>query len=220
MKKAIIIDFDGVIIESEKGGFNLLKKLADEYFQLHISDDMFDKKLGKSTLAFLEAYYAGQLKAENRRKLYDDYKLRISEEIERHVTIHYDVVNYIKQNSEIYDFAVASMNTKAFIRQVLQNLDIYNLFQTIVTREEITKHKPDPEIYLKTLQALKTSKEHIIAVEDSRSGVIAAVNAGINVIGVVNTTNSMDEFQGLTVLGVVNADNFSKDIGKILNIDL
>ena len=53
-----------------------------------------------------------------------------------------------------------------------------------MTREDVERAKPDPEIYLLAAQKLDVSPEECMALEDSPNGVRAAVSAGMNVIAV------------------------------------
>ena len=56
----------------------------------------------------------------------------------------------------------------------------------ILTYEDVTKKKPNPEIYLKVIEKLNVSKKECLIIEDSLEGVKAANNAEIEVLNVVN----------------------------------
>jgi beta-phosphoglucomutase len=53
--------------------------------------------------------------------------------------------------------------------------------------EDVTKHKPDPEIYLKSAANLQVEPDFCVVFEDSFSGVTAAKNAGMKVVGVLSS---------------------------------
>jgi beta-phosphoglucomutase-like phosphatase (HAD superfamily) len=80
--------------------------------------------------------------------------------------------------------------TMSYCKQVEKILSIMKLedhFDCIVTRDEVKKGKPDPEIYLKTLDKLKINTDKVAIIEDSVSGIEAAQAAGAIVFAVTNS---------------------------------
>jgi beta-phosphoglucomutase-like phosphatase (HAD superfamily) len=67
---------------------------------------------------------------------------------------------------------------------VLRALDLEKELDVVLTREDVERAKPDPEIYLLVAQKLGVPPEECMALEDSPNGVRAAVDAGMNVIAV------------------------------------
>ena len=65
---------------------------------------------------------------------------------------------------------------------VLRAFDIERSLDLVLTREDVQKPKPDPEIYLLAAQRFELPPEEMLVVEDSANGVRAAVAAGMNVI--------------------------------------
>lgn len=59
-------------------------------------------------------------------------------------------------------------------------------FDLILSNDEVTKHKPDPEIYLLAAKLLGTSPERCLVIEDTATGVLAAKRAGMQVVAVPN----------------------------------
>jgi len=80
--------------------------------------------------------------------------------------------------------AMATNGDMQNIDFVLDNLNIRRFFHSITGAEEISKGKPDPEIFHLTLKKLNLDSRECIAVEDSADGVISARRAGLKVIGV------------------------------------
>ena len=72
----------------------------------------------------------------------------------------------------------------------IEELGITNYFSSIICGDEVSRGKPDPEMYLKTLSNLKVNKNECIIFEDSIEGVSAAKNADIKVIGVTSSQSS------------------------------
>jgi HAD superfamily hydrolase (TIGR01509 family) len=101
--------------------------------------------------------------------------------------------------------AIASSSHRRLVRYVLEELNILNLFDSIVSAEDILRSKPDPEIFLKSARNLGVNPGECLVVEDSMLGVAAAKIAGMKVLGYRNP-NSGD--QDLSKADVV-IDDFS-----------
>lgn len=59
--------------------------------------------------------------------------------------------------------------------------------ESMLASEDVSKHKPDPEVYLKSASNLGVPVENCVVFEDSYSGVSAAINAGMKVVGVLSS---------------------------------
>ncbi|WP_262486271.1 HAD family hydrolase [Chryseobacterium daeguense] len=87
---------------------------------------------------------------------------------------------------------LATMGIPSSIDFILKNLNIGSYFQQITGGIEVMKGKPDPEIFLKTLEKLEVENKDAVAVEDSIGGVKAAKEAGMKVVG-ITTSHSEEE---------------------------
>ena len=79
---------------------------------------------------------------------------------------------------------LATMSYREEALHVLRALDLEKELHVVLTREDVERAKPDPEIYLLVAQKLGVPPEECMALEDSPNGVRAAVDAGMNVIAV------------------------------------
>ena len=89
----------------------------------------------------------------------------------------------------------------------LNELGVYNLFDSIICGDEVKFGKPNPEMFNKTVERLKLKKDNCIIFEDSIEGVDAAINANINVIG-VTSSNSSDILNNAGCIKSIN--NYNK----------
>ena len=71
-------------------------------------------------------------------------------------------------------------------------LDLFPHLESVLASEHVSKHKPDPEVYLKTANNLSVDPSQCVVFEDSFSGVSAAKNAGMKVVGVLSS-HSVEE---------------------------
>ena len=89
--------------------------------------------------------------------------------------------------------AIASSSSKRWIDEHLTRIGIKNNFDAIVCREDVAKTKPDPELYRTALDRLRVEPDQAIALEDSSNGLAAAKGAGLYCVAVPNAmTASMD----------------------------
>jgi beta-phosphoglucomutase family hydrolase len=94
------------------------------------------------------------------------------------------------------DLAIATNAEPANVDFVLDGAGIRSLFRVVVNGHDVSRPKPDPEIYLRVAQLLETEPASCIVFEDSRAGVEAGVAAGMTVVG-VSTTH--DDLKGVAL---------------------
>ena len=80
--------------------------------------------------------------------------------------------------------ALATMSYRAEALHVLRTLELEQALDVVLTREDVQRPKPDPEIYLLAAQKLDVPPEECLVLEDSPNGVRAGVAAGMNVVAV------------------------------------
>ncbi|WP_316840205.1 HAD family phosphatase [Pedobacter gandavensis] len=87
---------------------------------------------------------------------------------------------------------VATSAPYANLDLILSEVDIRNKLGSIMASEDVKKHKPDPEVYLTSAKNLGVSPDQCLVFEDSYSGISAALNAGMRVVGVL-TSHTIEE---------------------------
>ena len=73
---------------------------------------------------------------------------------------------------------VAGLHRLEAVRQMVEVAGVAPLVDHIISGEEYTAHKPEPEIYLRAMEALGVTPENALAVENSLTGITAARRAG------------------------------------------
>ncbi len=94
------------------------------------------------------------------------------------------VVNVVRQNRGVKPIAVASGGFRAIIRKQLEQIAMQDWFDAIVTAEDTTRHKPEPDVFLEAARQLGTDAKHCLVFEDADLGVEAARRAGMQCIDV------------------------------------
>jgi HAD superfamily hydrolase (TIGR01509 family) len=85
-----------------------------------------------------------------------------------------------------YRIAIASSGSRRYIDAVLQRFRLADYFSVIVTGDDVTKGKPDPEVYRKAALRLGVPPEECLVLEDATKGIEAAKAAGCRCIAVRN----------------------------------
>ena len=187
MNKAIIFDMDGVIIDSEIMFLNSVNRYLHSIGILeNISKEFFQSLIGR------EDYEISRL-------IKEEYKLNQTVQmIYEGMNYYYDlemnsvgVFSEIKGLSEFlekvhndgYHLAIASSSPYKWIYKVIDDLKIREYFKVICSGEEVTKSKPDPEIYNQASKKLNIKAENCYVIEDSYNGILSAKNANMFVYG-------------------------------------
>ncbi len=86
-----------------------------------------------------------------------------------------------------FQTGVATSAPKANMELIIGKLDLTSKMESFMASEDVIHHKPAPEIYLKTADNLSVHPDQCLVFEDSYSGVSAAINAGMKVVGVLSS---------------------------------
>ena len=191
--KAVLFDFNGIIVNDE----SIHQELVDEIL---LGENLLPSKgefrqlcLGRTDRACLVELLArrGRVTSNEyltkllhqKAKAYEE-KIALLENIPTYVGI----ADFIKQiHSKGLIIALVTGAFRREVDQVLTRLEIASYFQVIISGENLSTSKPDPEGYLLALKALELEPKECIAIEDSLAGIQAAKRAKIQVIGVANT---------------------------------
>ena len=186
-KKGFIFDLDGVIVDTAKYHFLAWKALAKS-IGIDFSVQQNEQLKGVSRVQSLEKILAWGNKTISDEqftalmlKKNEEYLSYIAQMGESEVLpdVHRVIESLIQSKQGI---ALGSASKNA--RQILKKVSLLNVFDTIVDGNDVTKAKPDPEVFLKGAVALNIKPEHCIVFEDSVAGVQAANIANMISIGI------------------------------------
>lgn len=184
MIKAIITDFDGTLVNTFESNWRAYERAfaevglsitLDEYKKIFGArfDDLM-KKVGIS-----DATIAKKIR-DLKTKYYPTY---FSELIPNN-----KLINEIKEfRLNGGKTAIASTARKENLMNALEYLQLYDLFDLIYSASDVIKGKPDPEIYLKTMEQLGVTPDETLIYEDSQVGIQAAKASGAYCIIITNT---------------------------------
>lgn len=189
--KAIIFDLDGVIVDTAKFHFLAWRKLAND-LGFDISQEQNEQLKGVSRVHSLRQILKWGEKTcseeEFERCLIsknEDYLASISGMNENDLLPGVKkVLDYLTSEKVPYALGSASKNA----RPILKSLKISNRFTAIVDGNDVSKAKPDPEVFLIAAEKLNVNPKNCIVFEDSLAGIQAANSAGMLSIGIGDAT--------------------------------
>jgi HAD superfamily hydrolase (TIGR01509 family) len=184
-KKAIIFDMDGVLIDSEPFYLGRFQKFFEDHGQ-SFTEELRIKLAGAATKMMWEIVHDawdGSLTAEEIEQLYiSEVKEKRPDYNELLFPKVFEVLDILQ--SQNYRLALASSSGSRTIEIVLATTGLGKYFSTVVSGTMFTQSKPDPEIYLHTLELLELQAEECIAIEDSTYGIQSALAAGLEVAAI------------------------------------
>ncbi|AVI51698.1 beta-phosphoglucomutase [Pukyongia salina] len=179
-KRGFIFDLDGVIVDTARYHYLAWKRLADS-LGISFGETENEQLKGVSRVRSLEKILDWgnvELSKDRFNELLDiknkDYLAYIErmdqDEILPDVL---RVLSFLKQNEQPIALGSASKNA----RTILKEVDLLDVFDVVIDGTNVSKAKPDPEVFLKAAEGLGQVPENCIVFEDSVAGIRAA-NAG------------------------------------------
>jgi HAD superfamily hydrolase (TIGR01509 family) len=204
MLKALIFDFDGLILDTETPEVLVWQSIYKAHgFELPVHE--WEKTIGGYGLSnFDPAQHLSRLSAGR----LDPVSLRSRYRSESDAIIHANpilpgVVDLIEQakRSDV-QVAIGSSSPHSWVDTHAKRLGIFDYFDHVICADDVPpgRTKPNPDIYLKALEQLNVKKDAAVVFEDSPNGVLAARRAEIFVVAVPNPlTEKMGVSGDLTV---------------------
>lgn len=192
---AIIFDLDGVICSTDRYHFLAWKALADR-LGIPLDEGINQQLRGVSRMESLEIVLGAHRKeysqeekvalAEEKNRLYGQYLATMAPgNLSKDVRM---TLYTLRQRG--YLLAIGSSSKNA--RQILKQLGLENFFDAVADGTQITKSKPDPEVFLLAASLLGVAPEHAMVIEDAASGVRAAKAGRFRAIGIRTEGNDPD----------------------------
>ncbi|MEI6330953.1 MAG: HAD family phosphatase [Pseudanabaena sp. ELA645] len=191
MKQAIIFDMDGVISDTQQFHAEVESEILKR-FEISMSPDEITYQYAgvSDEEMFAEIFEKHNIVVDDIQSVIFD-KWEIMKEIAagRIVAIPHaiDLIRSFNRNS--FKLAVASSSTLSFINYVVDSLSIRDMFDALVSAQEVINGKPAPDIFLKAAERLDVAPTFCVVIEDGRSGMIGAGLAGMKSIGLVSNPN-------------------------------
>jgi beta-phosphoglucomutase len=201
MIKAILFDFNGVVIDDEPLQFKAAQEVL-EAEGIALTEADYYGSLGMDDATFFRAAFAraGREYADaDFNRVVEAWTKIHREMISDELPLFPGVVTFVKALSRHYPLAVASMASRASIEYVLERAGLAQAFTAVVSAEDVSACKPDPACVNRALEKLNEARRaagqsalapaECLVVEDSPPGIEAARAAGMRALGVTNTVS-------------------------------
>ncbi|MFA0963516.1 HAD family hydrolase [Roseivirga sp. BDSF3-8] len=192
-KIGVIFDMDGVIVDNHLYHRKSWRTFAEKHGKT-ISDQEYNEKMNGRTVAEVVKVVFGEAVPAEKVKQYSDEKEALYRELYGpHLEPVPGIVAFLKLLREKgIPTAVATSAPTDNVVFTLDGLDLRQYFDSILDDRAVTKGKPHPQIYEKSVAALGLSPEQCVVFEDALAGMEAARGAGTAVIALA-TTHPADE---------------------------
>ncbi|MBE7516680.1 MAG: HAD family phosphatase [Chloracidobacterium sp.] len=199
MIKAILMDFNGVIINDESIQMKAYQEILKEY-DIDLTEADYMASLGMDDKAFVRAAFERVGKAAPNGKADEIIDAKFAAwkaAVDREIPLFDGIENFIEKMAREFEIGIVSMSRRREIDHILDRSGLGRHFSAIVSAEMVEQCKPDPTCYregFRLLDAARTFKGHspmahaeCLAIEDTPPGITAARGAGLQALGVANT---------------------------------
>lgn len=197
MLKAVIFDFDGIIVDTEPIHFRAFQSILEPLGLGYSWDEYLEKYIGFDDRdAFRDAFSSAGTVLDD--KMLADLINRKAEFFERivrqGVQPYPGVIDLVKALSGNLPLGLCSGALRRDIMPILEQFGLQKAFDAIVTADDVQASKPDPESYILSIKRLtevfqpsNILPRECIAIEDTPAGILSAAGAGLQVLAVTNS---------------------------------
>ena len=187
MIEAVVFDVDGVLVDSYQAHFESWKLLGVET-GVTLDERQFAESFGRTSREVIRQHWGASLGDAEIARL-DRRKEALFREI---VAARFPAMDGARELIEDLDraglrIAVGSSAPPENVALVLERLGVRDLMRAIVTGDDVTRGKPDPQVFRLAAERLRTPPERCVVIEDAVPGVQAARAAGMKVVALVST---------------------------------
>lgn len=181
--EAFVFDMDGVVLDSESVYEKAWRVIAEK---MHVSDidSVHEKCLGLSeqdVFKLMAEKYGDDFDGKLFWKLTSDWSMEyMNESGVPEKKGAREILEFLK--SEKIPVALATSSGKSFAEKLLEKANLIQYFDLMIFGDEVSRAKPDPEIYETSCRKLGLAPEKCVAVEDSPNGIKSAVSAGLKAV--------------------------------------
>ena len=202
MLRAIIFDFNGILVDDEPIHLKMFQKVLSEEGVSLNEKDYYERYLGKDDRGCFKAAFhdsGRELEESTFQEMIRRKAVYYRECIEKEMRVFAGVRELIPLLSPRFALAIASGALRSEIELILDSIDLRKHFQAIASAEDVKEGKPSPEIFRKALSILNQTRTdnpilppECLVIEDSKEGILGARRAEIKCLAVANTYTAQE----------------------------
>ncbi|MFP4548722.1 MAG: HAD family hydrolase [Fidelibacterota bacterium] len=189
--KAIIFDFDGVVVDSE----HLYEETGHQLFrQYGIKVSEKDWQIFKGLTAkdfFNTLIQRYNLKVTPEELAEADHKI-LKQKFRAKLAYIPGFQDFLKMVKNDYKLALVTSTSSSLLNWIFENTKVNRDFELILTADDVDHHKPHPMPYLSVAKKLQICPTEMLVIEDSVNGVVSAKSAGSKVVGFLTSFIASD----------------------------
>ncbi len=207
--KAVIFDMDGVICHTNPYHSEAFRVFFGKRGLSPTEEEFAHHMYGKSNSYIFSHFLGRKVEGEEFKALEEEKEglfREIYAEVAEPIQGFNPFLSSLKRNG--FRTGVATSAPFANLELIMGKLGFGPSMESVLASEHVTRHKPDPEVYLTSAVNLEVLPEDCVVFEDSYSGVSAAINAGMKVVGVLSShtkeelppcNHYINDYRGLNV---------------------
>jgi beta-phosphoglucomutase len=197
--QAVIFDMDGVLVDSYRAHFESWRTLAGEH-GLRLTEPQFRETFGRTSRDIIRRFWGERVGNDPRRIAgLDDRKEALYREI---VSVDFPAMDgAVELIDALHDAGVAigvgSSGPPENIDLAIERLGRRDRIGAVVTGLEVTRGKPDPQVFLLAAERLGRDPAGCVVVEDAPDGILAAQRAGMTAVALLSTGREARDFEAV-----------------------
>ena len=208
MITGIIFDMDGTMVDSLPYHHEAWKIFFNENKVENFSEKLKDYK-GGGTLDLMKAVYGDRYSLKELKKMSDEKEMIFRRIYKGKIKPIKGFKNFlIDIKSKNILVGLASNAIRKNVSMIINELEIYDHFDSIICGDEVINGKPNPEMFNETINRFNIDKSECLIFEDSLEGILAAKNSGIKVIGITSSSSNKVLTNAGCVLSISDYLNF------------
>ncbi len=187
MLRAVVFDFDGLILDTESNELKAFQMVFEEHGHV-LTLESWSGCVGTDLSIYNPYDHLNQLVGYEleREAVRAKHKSNFAKLMEKEL-IRPGVEAYLKEAQALgLRIALASSSSRQWVTGYLAQHGLLDYFETIHTKDDVEKVKPDPELYRRAVESLGVLPSEALAFEDSPNGSLAAHRAGLHCVIVPN----------------------------------
>lgn len=192
--KAVIFDFDGLMVESEGIAYRVWRQVVAEYGS-EMSAEFYRKFIGttpEETVVEICESLGLPISPQELQQRYWDQRTETMCVEARAVDGLVALIDDLRQRR--LPVGVASNSPTSYVERVLEALQLRKKILTVIGSDQVKQGKPAPDVYLATAEALTVDPGDIVAIEDSPTGIRSAIHAGMTCYTIPNRQLADEDF--------------------------